>query len=219
MPSEWVGWHRGYEDGKPLAKRLAVVQDLIREALDLHPPGMIRVISICAGDCRDLLGVLVAHQRRGDVRARLVELDPDLVVAARARISDDRLAHVDVVRGDAASTDRYAGAVPADLVLACGIFGNVSDADVHHTIEQLPRLCAARATVIWTRGTFPPDLTPTIRRWFSEAGFSEVAFLPIAGTTASVGAHRLEAEPAEFRTGLRLFTFLAKENRPSSRNS
>jgi hypothetical protein len=33
------------------------------------------VISLCAGQGRDLLGVLADHPRREDVRARLVELD------------------------------------------------------------------------------------------------------------------------------------------------
>jgi hypothetical protein len=37
-------------------------------------------------------------------------------------------------------------------------------------------LCRPGATVIWTRGRRPPDLTPQVRAWFSENGFGEVAF-------------------------------------------
>jgi hypothetical protein len=50
--------------------------------------------------------------------------------------------------------------------------------------------------VIWTRGRRPPDLTPQVRAWFSENGFTEVAFdaLPPASPDAdhliSVGVSR-----------------------------
>ena len=217
MTNEWVEWHRGYEGDHPHLRRLGVVQDLIRDTLSARPPGPVRVVSLCAGDGRDLLGVLADHPRARDVRARLVDLTPELVAAGRRRVAELGLPAVEFVLGDAAQTDAYAGAVPADLVLACGIFGNITDPDVRRTIEHLPELCADGATVIWTRGRFEPDLTPAIRGWFHDAGFSEVAFVPIPGSTASVGAHRLSVPPPTGRPGVRLFTFLPKEERPSSR--
>jgi hypothetical protein len=216
MTEEWLEWHRGYEEGKSLALRLQVVQDGIRAALDRCPSGPIRVISICAGDGRDLLGVLADHPRAGDVRARLVDLTPELVEAGRERAARERLTGVEWKLGDASITTAYSGAVPADLVLACGIFGNICDDDVRGTIHHLPELCARDATVIWTRGRFVPDLTPTIRNWFAEAGFTELSFVPIPGTTASVGAHRLATPGQPFRPGVRLFTFLPYDERPST---
>jgi hypothetical protein len=72
--SEWVEWHERYKPGSPLARRLEVVQGLIRSALDASPPGPIRLVSMCAGDGRDILGVLPGHPRQADVHARLVEL-------------------------------------------------------------------------------------------------------------------------------------------------
>ena len=116
------------------------------------------------GEGRDLLGVLADHPRRADVIGRLVELDPELAATAAAHAPPG----VDVVCGDASTTSAYAGAVPADIVLACGIFGNISVEDIHHTVETLPQLCAAGATVIWTRHRRPPDLTIDIRRWFAD---------------------------------------------------
>jgi hypothetical protein len=65
---------------------------------------------------------------------------------------------------------------PADLLLLCGIFGSVSDADIERTAAAAPALCAPGATVIWTRHRRPPDLTPRIRGWFTDAAFDEVAF-------------------------------------------
>ncbi len=215
--SEWTAWHEGYAPGSPLARRLAVVQRFIREALDTAPPGPIQLISLCAGDGRDIFGVLPRHPRRADVRAHLVELDPDLAQRARERAAEISPT-IEVVTGDASSTSSFAGAVPALVVLACGIFGNVSDSDVHNTVAHLASLCASRATVIWTRGTFAPDLTPTIRVWFMEAGFTELDFMEIPETTAAVGANLLTSPPQPFDPDLQLFTFLPREERPSQRN-
>lgn len=216
MSSEWVEWHKGYEPGKPLSKRLEVVQDLIRNDLDHRRPGAIRAISVCAGDGRDLIEVLATHPRGTDVKALLVDLDPTLVTAGKARASQAGLNGVRFECGDASMTNAYEGAVPADLVLACGIYGNISDSDIQGMIRRLPGLCAAGATVIWTRGRFEPDLTPAIRRWFAEAGFQEISFVAIPDTTMSVGAHRLAVPPQPFRPDVRLFTFLPREQRPST---
>ncbi|HLY77107.1 MAG TPA: class I SAM-dependent methyltransferase [Thermoplasmata archaeon] len=217
MHNEWLEWHRGYDGGQPRAQRLRVVQDRLREALDRRPSGLIRVVSMCAGDGRDLLGVLAGHPRAHDVLARLVELTPELVEAGRERASREGLRGVEFTQGDASFTSAYADAVPADIVLVCGVFGNITDQDVRGTIDRLPELCARDATVIWTRGRFEPDLTPTIREWFAAAGFTEVSFVAIPGTTLSVGTHRLTGAPKPFRSEGRLFTFLPREERPSAR--
>jgi hypothetical protein len=44
------------------------------------------------------------------------------------------------------------------------------------TVLGMPTLCSPGATVVWTRHRREPDLTPTIREWFVEAGFIEEAF-------------------------------------------
>jgi hypothetical protein len=119
------------------------------------------------------------------------------------------------VTGDASVTDAYAGAVPVDLVLVCGVFGNIPDDDVHRTIEALPEFCARDATVIWTRHRGPPDLTPTIREWFADAGFVELGFestvaeapQPGAFPAQLVGVHRWPRDPVALELGKRLFTF------------
>lgn len=214
--SEWVEWHKGYRPGSPLAKRLGVVRDLIRTALDGCAPGPIRVISMRAGDGRDLLGVLEDHPRRGDVSARLVELDPELAARGRERAAGIS-PYVEVINADASITNAYASAVPADIVLVCGVFGNVTDEDIEWTVDRLPTLCAPAATVIWTRGTFKPDITPVVRAWFEAAGFAELGFVAIPDTSAGVGAARLVASPRAFEPDVRLFTFLSRGERPSRR--
>jgi hypothetical protein len=151
--NHWLSWHRAYDDpGSALSHRLAAVQQQIRAALDAAPAGPLRVISMCAGQGRDLIGVLATHPRRGDVTARLVELDPRPAAAARASAQAADLPQVEVVTGDAALTDHYAGMVPADLVLVCGVFGNITDEHIERTVGYCTQLCAQAGTLIWTRG-------------------------------------------------------------------
>ena len=210
MPErDWLEWHRPYdEDGTPLRQRLAIVQRRLRDALDECAPGPVRLVSMCAGQGRDVVGTLAGHPRRDDVSALLVELDARNVAVAHEAIVSAALENVRAVCGDASTTDAYAGAVPAEVVLACGIFGNVSDDDVRRTVDSLPMLCAPGATVIWTRHRKPPDLTVTIREWFRGAGFEEVAFDTTPDTFLSVGTARFAGAPRAFRRGARMFTFV-----------
>lgn len=87
---------------------------------------------------------------------------------------------------------------------------NLSDADVGITIEHLPELCAAEESTIWARGTFGPDLTPTLRQWFTSSEVVESSSTAVAGTTMSMSRHRLAVTPKVFRPDWRLFTFLPK---------
>ncbi len=203
--SDWLDWHTAYDDADaPLRHRLLTVQRRIRERLDEQPAGPIRVVSMCAGEGRDLLEVLADHPRTGDVRGWLVELNPELAARAAAKAPPGIMVEI----ADAGSTDAYVGAIPADLVLACGVFGNISDADIERTVRALPAFCAPGATVIWTRHRRPPDLTIEIRRWFADAGFEPVAFDAPAEFEWSVGVHRYLAEPVALDGGRHLFTFL-----------
>ncbi|HEY6013851.1 MAG TPA: class I SAM-dependent methyltransferase [Candidatus Limnocylindrales bacterium] len=202
---DWLEWHTAYDDADaPLHHRLLAVQRRIRDWLDQRPPGPIRVVSMCAGEGRDLLEVLADHSRAGDVHGRLVELNPELAARATALAPPG----ITVEVADAGSTDAYLGAVPADLVLACGIFGHIGDDDIRRTVRALPALCAPGAGVIWTRHRRPPDLTVDIRRWFAEAGFEPVAFDGPAAFEWSVGVQRYVGEPVALEAGRRLFTFL-----------
>jgi hypothetical protein len=206
--TDWVEWHEQYEDEGPLARRLAIVQRHIGEFLDARGDRQTSVLSMCSGDGRDLLGVLAGRGvKSGLLTARLVELDPVLCRRARRRIRDAALDGVEVVTGDAGLSTSFLGAAPADLVLACGVFGNVSDDDVERTVRHMPRLCAEGATVIWTRHLRRPDLTLSIRRWFREAGFENVAFEPVPDSIASVGVEILRGQPLPLLAGQRLFEF------------
>ena len=208
--SDWTAWHAEYDDpSSRLSRRLAVVQRFLASALDRRPPGPIRLLSLCAGEGRDVIGTLRDHPRRDDVQGVLVEADPTRADRAGAAIADAGLeGQLSVILGDAGTTDTYASAGPADVLLLCGIFGNITDDDVDYTVRNASRLCDEDAIVIWTRHPTPPDLTVWIRQWFAESGFLEVGFEAPEEWNFGVGCHRLIAEPEAFATGLRLFRFL-----------
>ena len=149
-------------------------------------------------------------ERRADagrVTATLIEYDAR--IAERARAHARRVAaDVRVRHADAGVTSSYADAVPADLVLLCGIFGNISDADVRRTVASAPALCRPGATVIWTRHRKEPDLTPAIRAWFDAERFEEVDFVAPDHAVWSVGVARFTGEPRVLSPDERLFTFV-----------
>jgi hypothetical protein len=142
------------------------------------------------------------------VTAVLVELDPRNVEAARATAARSGLTQVEIIEGDAATSDVYASYVPADVVLACGIFGNISDADLEGTVRHVSMLGRTGTAVIWTRHRLEPDLTPSIRRWFDDSGFEELSFDALENENKySIGVARLVGAPRPFQPGYRFFTF------------
>ena len=212
MGQDWLEWHAAYDEpGSPLHRRLQLVQRRLGDALDQAPPGPLRLVSMCAGQGHDVIGVLADHERRDDVTARLVELDDRNVALARAAIAAAGLDRVEVVSGDAGRLEAYAGATPADLVLVCGVFGNITDDDIAHTVRLLPGLCREGATVLWTRHRLEPDLTPVIREWFTTTGFTEIGFDSLDGFFFGVGAHRWPGPSAPFPVDERLFTFVGHD--------
>jgi hypothetical protein len=213
---DWAAWHQHYDDpASPLSARLRCVQAHLADAIDRAPRGRISVVSLCAGQGRDVIGVLPDHPRRDDVHAVLVESDERIAGPARRAAETRGLAQVEVRLADAGLAAGFADALPADVLLLCGIFGNVSDRDIERTAQAAPALCHPGATVIWTRNRRPPDLTPQVRAWFTRSGFEEVAFdaletldTPELRPMIGVGVARLVRAPAAERPDDRLFTFL-----------
>jgi len=204
--SRWSAWHREYDEpGSPHARRLAEVQARVSDALTACPPGPIGILSLCAGEGRDLLGVLPDHPRRDDVRARLIEMDLANVAVAREHAA--AFPSVEVVCDDAGDTSSYVGAVPADIVMVCGVFGNISAADIHATITALPELCRSGAYVLWTRHRHEPDATVWIRQLFGDVGFEELSFFAPDDLFVSVGTNLFVGEPHTLSGPRRLFTF------------
>ncbi|WP_152364932.1 class I SAM-dependent methyltransferase [Microlunatus speluncae] len=207
---DYVEWHHKYDDpNSGMSWRLATVQRWLRRELD-DRAGPVRLLSICAGDGRDILGVLADRDDANRVEVVLLELNDDL--ADRAELAAARLdqARVDVRRGDAGRTAAYDGIGRFDIVLLVGIFGNITDLSIRRTIEFVPELCVPGAFVVWSRGRSDGDRNPQIRTWFAESGFAEVeyatredGFLPAVGSVRWTG----ESRSVEAGAGIKLFKF------------
>jgi hypothetical protein len=169
------------------------------------------VLSLCAGDGRDVLPVLAERDDSSDVCTTLIELHPILAQRARNFATEAGLRSVTVRTGDAGNTAAYAGSVPADLVIMIGIFGNISDDDVRRTIRTAPQLCRPGATLLWSRGTNATDRNASVRAWLGAASFAEQDYLEFddhEGERAALGSARYDGPLQPLTPGLQLFTFL-----------
>jgi hypothetical protein len=212
---DWYAWHADYDrPDSGLSQRLGWVQERIAVALDAAPPGPVQAISLCAGQGRDLIGVLAAHPRRGDVTARLVELDPRNTAVARRLAAEAGLTRVEVITGDASLARQYASLVPAHLVVACGLFGNMTNADIEAMTGYCTALCATGGTVVWTRGRRWPeggrDLVPQVCAWFEERGFTR-QWVSGPQHAQCCGAHVFSGTPSTLDSGAVMFTFVGHD--------
>jgi len=194
VSTDWLKWHEAYLDpASSISQRLAVVVSELSLSLDRAPMGLLKLVSLCAGDGRDVCTVLEGHERRRDVRALLVEQDSEL--SRRARLRAKTCGGVEVITANAGLSSTIAEHRPFDVVLACGIFGNIAPSDIVTTIDSIASMMNIGGELIWTRHRGDPDLTPSIRRWLHDAGFDEIAFVSVNRTLAAVGRHRLTRQP------------------------
>ncbi len=204
--TSWRTWHDQYADPlSSLSRRLQVVQQRLDEVL---AGGVVRrVVSLCAGDGRDVIPVLARLPRARQPEVTLVELDADLAAAA-AESAAGAGVHATVVVGDAGDPQTWQPLPPVDVLMLCGVFGNVTDDDVRTTIRAAPALLSPGGVVIWTRGSSgDPDPRPQVRRWFGEAGFSELSF-DAEPTGYGVGVVRRPAVVRGVAVPRRLFSFV-----------
>lgn len=214
MPRDWIEWHRAYDDpSSALGQRLSVVQRSLRESLAKlslpsgHSP---RIIGMCSGDARDVLPVLAERSTTRTARVFLTEQNPVLAERARKRARSYGLDQVVVRECDGGLLEPYLEFGPADVVMLCGVLGNIRDEEVETTMSALPSLVAPTGFVIWTRGRdAESDPSQWIRRRFVQRGFEEVAFLAPHDTTYRVGVSRLRATTVgRPGTDARMFSFV-----------
>jgi hypothetical protein len=206
---DYQQWHQQYDDpASGPSWRLRTAQKHIRDVLAVAR-GPLRVLSLCSGDGRDVIEVLAERKDADRVSVTLVELHPAIAQQARDRAAAAGLQQVEVLTADAGAPDVYSAAVPADLLLLVGIFGNISNNDVLRTVRAAPQLCRAGATVLWSRGRSREDLNDGIRREFVSSGFRELDYATWEeGGRPALGAMRYEGPPVALVPGQRLFTFV-----------
>jgi hypothetical protein len=171
----WVDWHGAYEQPESsLARRLEVVRKRLRTALEQVGPSA-TILSLCSGDGRDVIGTLTDYPNPTG-RVVLVEIDPKLASRAIEAAEAQKLTGVEVRCNDAGAVESFVDVLPVDVLLLCGIFGNIDHSAVKRVVESVPNLVRVGGYVIWTRGGSEPDQRLEIRNWFKEAGFEELAF-------------------------------------------
>lgn len=204
---DWIGWHQAYSDpDSSLARRLEVVRRRVSQALDEVTATKPVLLSLCAGDGRDVISVLSARAAQPQVAAVLIESDTTLSHRARKAAAEAGLSSLQVRCGDAGDLASFSDVLPVDVLMLCGIFGNIEHSAVKSVVDAIPQLLSSGGYVIWTRGGSEPDRRPEIRRWFSSAGLEEVAFEG-APEPYGVGMNRQGSAPALQITG-RLFAFV-----------
>jgi len=212
MP-DWVEWHAAYDDPESfLSQRRIAVTKCVVSALEHAPSGRIDLLSLCAGEGRDVIDAATDHSRAADLHGCLVELHPDIAPRARANAEASGL-DLTVREADASDPAVFVDRLPVDVLLLAGIFGNISDEDIRATVVAAPAMCRAGATVIWTRGRWEPDITPRIRSWFDEAGCESLAFLSPGPGHWSIGVERVTAAAPADTLPSRLFTFVERADR------
>ena len=191
---DWLEWYKGYDTSPDRRARLRFVQTYIHNALNAYSKEPINIISLCAGDGRDLIPVLNTHPRRAHVRGTLVEMNPTLVTRGRSAIEAAALLdQLSYLEADATLSSTYEHIAPADMVIVAGIFGNLLASQVPLLIQNLPALCNSDAFVIWTRHrryNNGMEQIPIISKLLQDNQFEPIRFDTTSDTGYSVGMNR-----------------------------
>jgi amino acid adenylation domain-containing protein len=209
---DWSDWHANYETSPSLQARLQCVRRQIFDALTECPPGPIKIISICAGDGRDILMALREHPRRDDVTATLIDNHSESLARGRQMAKERGLeAQMSFVDGDASLAKTYAEIGHADLVVMSGFLGHLRHGDALNLIANLPMLCKTGGSIIWNRHLVLHDgaeQVARIRGEFRRQHFEETHFEATAEDGFAVGRARFVGESAKLDPTRKLFEFV-----------
>lgn len=229
--TDWNLWLRRYDNPNSAHnRRLKTVQRLLTKQLERLAPAPVQILSICAGDGRDLLQILDGRADAGRVGATLIELEPGLCALARQEIARQNLSNIEVREADAGLSDTYVGLPRADVVILVGVFGNMVDADARALIDFLHSVCRRQARVIWSlrqqprrgeagakdaaRGADRQNDRARVERLdacFRAAGFTET-FANAPEAAFHVAAWRYGGMPKPLAPGQQVFTFAGADD-------
>lgn len=211
----WSGWPEAAYQQPRYRQRLAAVQEHLAQSLDQAPRGALRIISMCAGDGRDVIGALQSHQRRTDVTAWLVELNRQSVSAGFRDAQDAGLQDVvTFLNQDATLYATYKDFVPAAIVLVCGVWGHVPAQERALLVDGIASLCKPGATVIWTRGVSQGmSRFREIETHFSGSRWQQDRLTCTSDSNWAVATYRYCGPPVDLPRNGRLFHFQRRAGR------
>jgi hypothetical protein len=205
----WSDWPQEAYRQQRYEQRLSKVREHFTECLDNAPRGPVRVLSLCAGDGRDVIGGLGSHPRRTDVTAWLIESNRQSVALGVRQAASARLEKaVNFLCGDATAYAAYKNITPADIVLLCGVWGHVRADERELLVRAVASLCKPGGSVIWTRGVLP-DTTrlQQIQLHFAALPWEEVRVSITSDHRWAVATYRYSGPPRELPRSGRLFRF------------
>lgn len=205
----WDTWHLRYDEVPRLQERLRVVQGHIVEAIHALAPGPVRLLSLCAGDGRDVLGALRDHPRRDDVVATLLDTHEPSLQRGRAMAED---LPVRFVCADATVAKNLEGSVPTDVLVLSGVLGHVRPGDVEALAHRLPSLVRPGGFFIWNRRLALRGGNERVARLLdllSGVGFIEREFLTTSADGYAAGLSRFSGAGLPFDPRGRLFEFVS----------
>ncbi len=227
-PTDWGQWLEEYDLYPSLQARLQLVQAQIASALDECPPGPVQIVSLCAGDGRDLRLALQNHPRRSDVSAWLIDREAGSV--DRGRIAAEQCGlqrQMNFICADAAFAKNYLPAVPANLVLLSGLLGHLRPECLPGLFKNLAMFCQPGGFVIWNRHLVLHDgraRVREIRELLQTAAFEEKQFAVTAPDGFAVGRAQFKGRTEPLDSSRRLFEFvgigrlMAEASGPARRN-
>ncbi len=209
---DWTDWHQRYDTSDSLAARLNIVREQVVAAIDECPVGPVTIVSLCAGDGRDVIAALTEHPRREDASAWLLDTHLESLVRGEAMAEQARIAgQVRFIQADAGLAASYAGLAPADIVLLSGFLGHIRREDIPCLIANLPMLCKTQGFVIWNKHLVAnggPATVPAIREKLESVRFEEVYFQATGPEGYAVGRACFRGKSIELEPARLLFEFV-----------
>ena len=117
------------------------------------------------------------------MRGLLVELNSENVAEARRRAQAAGLENLEVLEGDAGLSENYSRAGRASLVVASGVFGQLSMDDVVRTITLLTEICKTGGSVLRTTYEVLSEKQAAIEGHFANHDFEQVGIELTSGKT------------------------------------
>jgi hypothetical protein len=205
----WSGWPEAAYRHDTYQRRLAAVQDHLAQALDRAPVGPVRIVSVCAGDGRDVIEVLQSHPRRKDVCASLVEVNRKSVASGVRHADSAGLQNtVNFLNEDATLFATYRHIAPADIVLVCGVWGHVPAHQRLSMARGLACLCKPGGSIIWTRGVSQGhDRLREIQLAFGDPPWQQVRIDITSDRAWAVATYRYLGAPTDLPSSGQMFHF------------
>ena len=205
----WSDWPQEVYQQQSYQQRLWIVQEHFAKCLDNVPCGPVRVLSLCAGDGRDVIGVLSSHPRRTDVTGWLVESSRQSIAIGACHAASAGLERtVNFLCGDATLYATYKDIAPADIVLVCGVWGHVAADQRALLVAGIASLCKSDGVVIWTRGLGPNmNRLQEIQSHFAGLDWDKVRVSNTPDQRWAVATYRYSGPTHQLLKSGRLFRF------------